>query len=65
MIKVIVKLSIDTLFEYTDEKNNIVWIDTIKRFTENKSNSCNIGFSGHKLEDYRFEILKKKHHNST
>jgi hypothetical protein len=30
MLKVMVKLSIDTLFVYTDYENNMIWIDTIK-----------------------------------
>ena len=59
MTKVMLKLSIDICFEYTDDENDVVWIDTIKRFTETKLNSYNIGFSGNKLEDYLFQILQE------
>ena len=46
-------------FEYTDDENDVVWIDTIKRFTKTKLNSYNIGFSGNKFEDYLFQILQE------
>ncbi len=32
----IVKLSLDTYFEYTDDENDVLWFETIKRFAENK-----------------------------
>ena len=60
MTKVMVKLTIDICFEYTDDENDVVWLDSIKRFTETKLNSYNIGFIGNKFEDYLFEILKEK-----
>ena len=60
MTKVMLKLSIDICFEYTDDENDVVWIDSIKRFTETKLHSYNIGFSGNKLEDYLFQILQEK-----
>ena len=59
MTKVMVKLSIDICFEYTDDENDVVWIDTIKRFTETKLNSYNIGFNGNKFEDCLFQILQE------
>ena len=59
MTRVMIKLSIDICFEYTDDENDVVWIDTIKRFTKTKLNSCNIGFSGNKFEDYLFQILQE------
>ena len=60
MTKVMLKLSIDICFEYTDDENDAVWLDSVKRFTETKLNSYNIGFIGNKFEDYLFEILKEK-----
>ena len=59
MTKVMLKLSIDICFEYTDDENDAVWLDSIKRFTESKLHSYNIGFSGNKLEDYLFQILEE------
>ena len=59
MTKVMLKLSIDICFEYTDDENDVVWLDSIKRFTESKLHSYNIGFSGNKLEDYLFQILEE------
>ena len=59
MTKVMLKLSIDICFEYTDDENDVVWLDSIKRFTETKLQSYNIGFSGNKLEDYLFQILEE------
>ena len=60
MTKVMLKLSIDICFEYTDDENDVVWLDSLKRFTETKLNSYNVGFIGNQLEDYLFEILKEK-----
>ena len=59
MTRVMIKLSIDICFEYTDDENDVVWIDTIKRFTRTKLNSNNIGFSGNKFEDYLLQILQE------
>ena len=59
MTKVMLKLSIDICFEYTDDENDVVWLDSIKRFTETKLHSYNIGFSGNKFEDYLFQILQE------
>ena len=60
MTKVMLKLSIDICFEYTDDENDVVWLDSIKRFTETKLNSYNIGFIGNKFEDFLFQILQEK-----
>ena len=59
MTKVMLKLSIDTCFEYTDDENDVVWLHSIKRFTQSKLHSYNIGFSGNQLEDYLFQILQE------
>ena len=59
MTKVMVKLSIDIFFEYTDDENDVVWYDTIVNLTRNELESHHIGFEGNKLEIYISEILKK------
>jgi hypothetical protein len=46
MTDIIVKLSLDILFEYTDNENAVIWFDSNKRYTENKLNFNNIGFNG-------------------
>ena len=33
--KVMIKLAIDSLFEYTEDEKNIICIDTIKSYTKN------------------------------
>jgi len=57
--KVMIKLAIDSLFEYTEDEKNIICIDTIKSYTKNKLNYYNIGFIDNKFEEYIFEILKE------
>jgi hypothetical protein len=59
MTKVMVKLSIDIFFEYTDDENDVVWYDTIVNLTRNELESHHIGFEGNKLEIHISEILKK------
>jgi hypothetical protein len=36
--KVMIKLAIDSLFEYTEDEKNIICIDIIKSYTKNKLN---------------------------
>ena len=57
--KVMIKLAIDSLFEYTEDEKNIICIDIIKSYTKNKLNYYNIGFIDNKFEEYIFEILKE------
>ena len=57
MTKVMVKLSIDIFFEYTDDENDVVWYDTIVNLTRNELESHHIGFEGNKLEIHISEIL--------
>jgi hypothetical protein len=52
MTKVMVKLSIDIFFEYTDDENDVVWYDTIVNLTRNELESHHIGFEGNKLETF-------------
>ena len=58
--KVMIKLAIDSLFEYTEDEKNIICIDIILSYTKNKLNYYNIGFIDNKFEEYIFEILKEK-----
>ena len=57
--KVMIKLAIDSLFEYTEDEKNIICVDIIKSNTKNKLNYYNIGFIDNKFEEYIFEILKE------
>ena len=59
MTKIMVKLTINQFFEYTDNENDTIWIDSIKRLVESNLEKHKIGFSGNKFEDYLFEILKE------
>ena len=59
MTKVMVKLTINQFFEYTDNENDTIWIDSIKRLVESNLEKHKIGFSGNTFEDYLFEILKE------
>ena len=59
MTKIMVKLSINQFFEYTDNENDTIWIDSIKRLVESNLEKHKIGFSGNTFEDYLFEILKE------
>ena len=59
MTKVIVKLSIEIYFEYTDDENDVVWSDSIKTLIVSYLEKHKIGFEGNKLEIYISEILKK------
>ena len=57
--KVMIKLAIDSLFEYTEDEKNIICIDIIKSYTKKKLNCYGIGFIDNKFEEYIFEILKE------
>ena len=59
MTKIMVKLTINQFFEYTDNENDTIWIDSIKRLVESNLEKHKIGFSGNTFEDYLFEILKE------
>jgi hypothetical protein len=58
-MKIMVKLAIDSLFEYTEDDKNILYIDIIKDDTYDKLSSYGIGFIDDKYEEYLFEILKE------
>ncbi len=55
MTKVVANIS----FEYTDNENDVVWLDSIESIKRSNLEKHKTGFSGHKLEDYVFEILKE------
>ena len=57
--KVMIKLAIDSLFEYTEDEKNIICIDIIKSDTQDKLNYYGISFIDNKFEEYIFEILKE------
>ena len=58
MTKVMVKLSIEIYFEYTDDENDVVWSDSIKTLIGNYLEKHKIGLDSYRLEDYILEILK-------
>jgi hypothetical protein len=59
MTKIMVKLIINIFIEYADNENDVVWLDSIESMMRNYLAKHKIGFSGNKLEDYIFEILKE------
>ena len=58
MTKVMVKLSIDIFFEYTNNENDVVWFDSIKTLIGSYLEKHKIGLDSYRLEDYILEILK-------
>jgi len=58
MTKVMVKLSIDIFFEYTDDENDVVWSDSIKTLIGSYLEKHKIGLDSYRLDDYILEILK-------
>ena len=58
MTKVMVKLSIEIYFEYTDDENDVVWSDSIKTLIGSYLEKHKIGLDSYRLEDYISEILK-------
>ncbi len=58
MTKVMVKLSIDIFFEYTNDENNVVWLDSIKTLIGSYLEKHKIGLDSYRLKDYILEILK-------
>jgi len=58
MTKVMVKLSIDIFYEYSDDENDVVWLDSIKTLIGSYLEKHKIGLDSYRLEDYISEILK-------
>ena len=58
MAKIILKMIIDTYFEYTDDENDVVWLDSIKTLIVSCLEKHKIGLDSNRLEDYILEILK-------
>ncbi len=58
MTKVMIKLSIEIYFEYTDDENDVVWSDSIKTLIGSYLEKHKIGLDSYRLEDYILEILK-------
>ena len=59
MTKVIIKLSIEFFFEYTNDEHDAIWIDSIKRLIERKLFSYNIVLSGDDLEKHILKIFQE------
>ena len=57
MTKVMVKLSIDIFYEYTEDENDVVWLDSIKNLIGSYLEKHRIGLDSYRLEDYILEIL--------
>jgi predicted house-cleaning noncanonical NTP pyrophosphatase (MazG superfamily) len=60
MTKVVIKLSIEFFFEYTNDEQDAIWLDSIKRLIESKLFSYNIVLSGDDLEKHILNIFKEK-----
>ena len=60
MTKVVIKLSIEFFFEYTNDEQDAIWLDSIKRLIESKLFSYNIVLSGDDLEKHILKIFKEK-----
>ena len=58
MTKVMIKLSIEIYFEYTDDEKDVVWSDSIKTLIGSYLEKHKIGLDSYRLEDYILEILK-------
>ena len=54
MTKIILKMIIDTYFEYTDNENDVVWIETIHRFVAHKLCKYNLELNN----DIKHQILE-------
>ncbi len=54
-----IKLAIDSLFEYTEDEKNVICIDIIKCYTKNKLNYYNIGLLIINLKNLYLKFLKK------
>ncbi len=55
-----IKLSIEFVFEYTNDEHDTIWIDSIKRLIESKRFSYSIVLSGDDLEKHILKIFKEK-----
>ena len=60
MTKVMIKLSIEFFFEYTNDEQDTIWLDSIKRLIESKLFSYNIVLSGDDLEKHILKIFQEK-----
>ena len=58
MTQVMINLSIEIYFEYTDDENDVVWSDSIKTLIGSYLEKHKIGLDSSRLEDYISEILK-------
>ena len=56
--KIILKMIIDTYFEYTDDENDVVWIETIHRFVAHKLCKYNLEYNN-EIKHQILEIIKE------
>ena len=56
----IIKLSIDNIFEYTDDENDVCWFNSIENIIRSKLHDHRIGFMDDELEEHILGILLKK-----
>ena len=60
MTKVMVNLTLNHFSVYTDDKNDVVWFDSIKTIIRDELEKHEIGFRGDELETYILKIFEKK-----
>ena len=60
MAKIMVNLTLNNFFVFTDNENDVVWFDSIKTLTRNKLETHKIRFGGNKLETYILKIFEEK-----
>ena len=58
MAKIILKMIIDTYFEYTDNENDVVWIETIHRFVAHKLCKYNLEYNN-EIKHQILDIIKE------
>ena len=58
MTKIILKMIIDTYFEYTDNENDVVWIETINRFVAHELCKYNLEYNN-EIKHQFLEIIEE------
>ena len=59
MAKIILKMIIDTYFEYTGNENDVVWIETIHRFVAHKLCKYNLEYNN-EINHQILDIIEEK-----
>ena len=60
MAKIMVNLTLNNFFVFTDNENDADWFDSIKTLTRNELETHKIKFGGNKLETYILKIFEEK-----